>query len=94
MSDFVVADLESVFQQLSENHWSGILIGGQAVNLDVNHYADQISEIHSFQPLASRDLDYHGGPREAKLAMGSFTPRGKSMMDPTLVRTPACWKFD
>lgn len=77
MSDFVVTDLQSVFHQLSESRWSGILIGGQAVNLYANHYAAQIPEIDSFQPLASRDLDFHGGPREAKLAMEILHAKGK-----------------
>ncbi len=77
MSDFVVSDLQSVFHQLSEDRWSGILIGGQAVNLYATHYASQIPEIDSFRPLASSDLDFHGGPREAKRAMKILHAQGK-----------------
>lgn len=77
MSEFTIADLKSVFQKLHAANWSGILIGGQAVNLYAHFYASRIPNLESFRPLASRDLDFHGGPREARRAMAILHASGK-----------------
>lgn len=77
MSEYTIADLHSIFQRLNAAKWSGILIGGQAVNLYANHYQDRMPEIELLRPLASRDLDFHGGPRDAKRAMAILHATGK-----------------
>lgn len=43
MSEYTIADLHSVFFRLNAAKWSGILIGGQAVNLYANHYQERLN---------------------------------------------------
>ena len=74
---FAILDLESVFQRLADENWQGILIGGQAVNLYAQHYEHDIANIQSLMPLASRDLDFHGGPSEARRAMQILNATGR-----------------
>ena len=77
MSEYTIADLHSVFLRLNAAKWPGILIGGQAVNLYASHYQKQMPGIELLRPLASRDLDFHGGPRDAKRAMEVLHATGK-----------------
>jgi hypothetical protein len=69
--------LQGVFAQLFRESWNGVVVGGQAVNLWASRYSDQIPQIDSFRPLTSRDLDFHGGPREARHAMDILGASGK-----------------
>ncbi len=73
MSEYSIVDLQSVFVRLNASNWSGILIGGQAVN----HFSDSIPDLHCFEPLTSRVLDFHGGPRDARRAMSILEANGK-----------------
>jgi len=77
MNGFRSEDLQEVFARLFDAQWHGIVIGGQAVNLWVNRYADRIVGLDAFRPLTSRDLDFHGGPREAQRAMSILGAEGK-----------------
>lgn len=77
MSEFAIKDLQSIFLRLNAEKWAGILIGGQAVNLYAIHFAAEIPDIRDFDPLTSRDLDFHGGPKEAKRAMRILNAQGK-----------------
>lgn len=77
MNEFTINELHSIFQRLNAAKWPGILVGGQAVNLYANHYQELMPEIELLRPLASRDLDFHGGPRDAKRAMAILHATGK-----------------
>lgn len=69
VSDYSVSDLLGILERLDASGWQAILVGGQAVNLWCSRYADSIPQLAEYQPLVSRDLDFHGGITEAKLAM-------------------------
>lgn len=77
MIEFGIEDLQSIFKSLYLERWSGVLIGGQAVNLYVNHYAERSPIFATLRPWTSRDLDFHGGPRDAKRAMRLFNASGE-----------------
>jgi len=77
LTGYAIEELVGIFRLLQQQRWSAILIGGQAVNLYANHYADQIIDIESYRPLASRDLDFHGGPVDARRAMSILNADGK-----------------
>ena len=77
MSDYTVSDLLAIFQKLNSAGWHAILVGGQAVNIWCSRYSESISQLAKYQPLVSRDLDFHGGIAEAKLAMKLLSASGK-----------------
>lgn len=77
MNPFAIEELQFIFRRMHNEKWAGILIGGQAVNLYVNHYAERSPVFASLRPWTSRDLDFHGGPREVKRAMMIFNASGK-----------------
>lgn len=77
MTDYAIVDLLSIFSRLNAANWPGVLIGGQAVNLYAHHYADSIPNLSQFEPITSRDLDFHGGPRDARRAMSILHATGR-----------------
>jgi hypothetical protein len=84
MTGFTVKDLASVFRTLQADGWGAVLVGGQAVNLWACRYEQDTTEWHDLRPYTSRDLDYHGGLAEARLAMRVLHARGRlnTGMDP------------
>jgi hypothetical protein len=76
VSDYSVSDLHEIFERLSVAGWQAILVGGQAVNLWCSRYASSIPQLAYYQPLVSRDLDFHGGIVEAKLAIKLLNAEG------------------
>lgn len=77
MAGFTVDDLASVFRTLQADGWAAVLIGGQAVNLWADRYQQDSCEWDELRPYTSRDLDYHGGLAEARLAMRVLHARGR-----------------
>jgi hypothetical protein len=77
MAGFTVDDLASVFRTLQADGWAAVLIGGQAVNLWADRYQQDACEWDELRPYTSRDLDYHGGLAEARLAMRVLHARGR-----------------
>ncbi len=77
MAGFTVDDLASVFRTLQADGWTAVLIGGQAVNLWADRYQQDACEWDELRPYTSRDLDYHGGLAEARLAMRVLHARGR-----------------
>ncbi len=77
VSNFSVSDLLGILEKLNATGWQAILVGGQAVNIWCARYADSIPQLADYQPLVSRDLDFHGGIAEAKLAMKLLNAGGK-----------------
>lgn len=76
MQGFVPDELATVFRSLQSAEWDAILVGGQAVNVWACHYERDLPAWRDLRPYASRDLDYHGGVAEARLAMRLLGARG------------------
>jgi hypothetical protein len=76
MQGFVLDELATVFRSLQAVEWDAILVGGQAVNVWACHYERDLPAWRDLRPYASRDLDYHGGLAEARLAMRLLGARG------------------
>lgn len=77
MQGFAPEDLVPVFSSLEAAGWDAVLIGGQAVNLWARHYEEDLPAWRELRPYASRDLDYHGGLADARLAMKVLRARGR-----------------
>ena len=77
MSNYSVSELLGIFERLNAAGWQAILVGGQAVNIWCTRYAESIPQLADYQPLVSRDLDFHGGIADAKLAMKLLNAGGK-----------------
>lgn len=77
MPGFTPEDLAGVFSALEAAGWDAVLVGGQAVNLWAHHYGTDLPAWRALQPYTSRDLDYHGGLAEARLAMRVLRARGR-----------------
>lgn len=77
MPQFAPADLVGVFSTLQAAGWEAILVGGQAVNLWARRYERDDSAWRELQPYTSRDLDYHGGLADARLAMKVLRAEGR-----------------
>jgi hypothetical protein len=69
MYGFAVEELTSVFRTLQAAGWDAVLVGGQAVNVWACRYEQDGRAWRELRPYTSRDLDYHGGLAEARLAM-------------------------
>ena len=69
MDGFHPEQLTGIFRALEEAGWDAILVGGQAVNIWACHYEYDQPQWVALRPYTSRDLDYHGGLAEARLAM-------------------------
>ena len=76
MQGFVPEELATVFRSLQTAEWDAVLVGGQAVNVWACHYDRDLPALCDLRPYASRDLDYHGGLAEARLAMRLLGARG------------------
>jgi len=76
MQGFAVEELASVFRRLQTAGWDAVLVGGQAVNVWACRYEQDLAAWHELRPFTSRDLDYHGGLAEARLAMRVLGARG------------------
>ena len=76
MHGFAVEELASVFRTLQAAGWDAVLVGGQAVNVWACRYEQDGRAWHELRPYTSRDLDYHGGLAEARLAMRVLAARG------------------
>ena len=70
MQGFAVEEPVSVFRALQAAGWDAVLVGGQAVNVWACRYEQDSPAWHELRPYTSRDLDYHGGLADARLAMG------------------------
>jgi hypothetical protein len=81
MEGFTLDELAAVFRKLQDAEWDSILVGGQAVNIWACHYEKDDADWSQFRPYTSRDLDYHGGLAEARLAMKILGARGKLNTD-------------
>jgi hypothetical protein len=77
MQGFAVEELASVFRSLQAAGWDAVLVGGQAVNIWACRYEQDAPAWHALRPYTSRDLDYHGGLAEARLAMQTLGARGR-----------------
>lgn len=77
MKGFAPEDLIAVFSSLQAAGWDAVLIGGQAVNLWARHYEEDLPGWLELRPYTSRDLDYHGGLADARLAMKVLRARGR-----------------
>jgi hypothetical protein len=77
MPGFAVEELESVFRALQAAGWDAVLVGGQAVNVWACRYEQDVPSWRALRPYTSRDLDYHGGLAEARLAMRVLGARGR-----------------
>lgn len=71
---FSPSDLASLFAEIASSGIPVIIIGGQAVNLHAQSYADEIPNIEQYGPLTSIDLDLHGGMAEAKALVKLLRP--------------------
>ena len=76
MHGFAVEELTSVFRTLQAAGWDAVLVGGQAVNVWACRYEQDGRAWRELRPYTSRDLDYHGGLAEARLAMRVLAARG------------------
>lgn len=76
-TEYTPSDLFGVFQKLARGNWQAIIVGGQAVNLWCSRYETLVEDLRPFFPIASRDLDFHGGIQEVKLAMKLLSATGK-----------------
>ncbi len=85
MQGFSPEDLIAVFSSLEAAGWDAVLIGGQAVNLWACHYEEDLPSWREHRPYTSRDLDYHGGLADARLAMKVLRARGRlnTALDPS-----------
>lgn len=77
MKGFTPEDLIAVFSSLQSAGWDAVLIGGQAVNLWARHYEEDLPAWRDLHPFTSRDLDYHGGLADARLAMKVLRAGGR-----------------
>jgi hypothetical protein len=77
MRGFAVEELASVFHRLQAAGWDAVLVGGQAVNVWAWRYQQDSPAWRELRPYTSRDLDYHGGLAEARLAMQVLGARGR-----------------
>ena len=75
MEGFTPEELAAVFRALQAAGWEAVLVGGQVVNLWAHRYERDLPAWHALRPYTSRDLDYHGGLAEARLAMRTAPPR-------------------
>jgi hypothetical protein len=71
---FCPNDLAELFSLIARNGIPVIIIGGQAVNLHAQSYAQDIPNITQYGPLTSADLDLHGGMAEAKALVKLLHP--------------------
>jgi hypothetical protein len=78
---FAIDELAAVFSALQDAGWDAVLVGGQAVNLWACHYEQDNPEWRTLRPYTSRDLDYHGGLAEARLAMRVLHAQGNLNTD-------------
>ena len=62
---FSLCDLAGLLQRAFGDGVFGVLIGGQAVNCWAATLRDQ-DALAAYRPLASRDLNFYGGPVEAR----------------------------
>lgn len=77
MKGFAPEELAAVFRSLEEAGWDAVLVGGQAVNIWACHFEQDLPEWHGLRPYTSRDLDYHGGLADARLAMRVLGAHGQ-----------------
>lgn len=77
MPQFTPDDLAVLLRRLQDHGWNAILVGGQAVNVWAAHFADESAAWSNLRPFSSEDLDYHGGPAEARQAMRVLGVRGR-----------------
>jgi hypothetical protein len=77
MQGYAPEDLASVFHMLQRAGWDAILVGGQAVNVWACRYEQDLPAWRNLRPYTSRDLDYHGGLAEARLAMQLLGAQGQ-----------------
>ena len=77
MELFAPHELVEVFRALQEAGWDAVLVGGQAVNIWACHFERDLPAWRQLRPYTSRDLDYHGGLAEARLAMRVLRAEGQ-----------------
>ncbi len=77
MEGFAPEELAAVFRSLQAAGWDAVLVGGQAVNLWARRYERDLPSWDALRPYTSRDLDYHGGLPEARLAMRILRAEGQ-----------------
>jgi len=77
MEQFSPQDLAEVFRALQAAGWDAVLVGGQAVNIWACHFERDVPAWRQLRPYTSRDLDYHGGLAEARLAMRVLHAEGQ-----------------
>lgn len=77
MSGFAASELADVLMKLQAAGWDAVLVGGQAVNIWAMQFPSDESEWSEFRPFTSLDLDYYGGPFEARLAMQCLGASGR-----------------
>ena len=77
MEQFAPDELAEVFRALQEAGWDAVLVGGQAVNIWACHFERDVPAWRQLRPYTSRDLDYHGGLAEARLAMRVLHAQGQ-----------------
>jgi len=70
MAAWTSSDLAGAYGRLLDTGVAFIVVGGQAVNLWAEHYRQRLprTELDSFAPLASRDLDLLGGSVDVERA--------------------------
>ena len=73
---FAPEELASVFRSLQGAGWDAVLVGGQAVNLWARRYERDLPAWQALRPYTSRDLDYHGGLAEARVALRILRAHG------------------
>jgi hypothetical protein len=77
MQEFAAEELVDVFRRLQQAELDVVLVGGQAVNLWACRYDRGQPEWRDLRPYTSRDLDFHGGLAEARLAIKALGATGR-----------------
>ena len=62
---FTPENLISLFKAIDSEELDLILVGGQAINLWANYYADRVPALTEYLPFSSADLDFYGGKLDA-----------------------------